>query len=329
MLADFVRLEDTMEVMDQMATLASVLQAIGNTPLVQLGSIVPVGSARVLVKLEGLNPTGSYKDRMALAKIERAERRGDLKPGDTVVEFTGGSTGTSLAFVCAVKGYRFRVVSSDAFSQEKLATMAAFGAEVTVVPSHGRGINADLMGKMRSIVEDMAAQDGVYWTRQFENRDALDGYAVIGDELLAQVEGRIDAFCGGVGTAGMLMGVSRELRAADPRTRIVLLEPASSPVISRGETGSHRIEGVGAGFRPPLLDDGMFDEARGIDEDEARETARRLAREEGIFGGTSSGMNVTGALQLARELGPDAIVVTVICDTGLKYLAGDLFRPDA
>lgn len=311
---------------DQMAILPSVLEAIGNTPVIQLRSIVPDGCARVLVKLESMSPTGSYKDRMALAKIEGAERRGDLRPGDTVVEFTGGSTGSSLAFVCAVKGYRFRVVSSDAFAQEKLATMAAFGAELTVVPSHGRGITAELMTEMRRIVEDMASSDGVYWTRQFENRGALDGYAAIGDELLTQVDGRIDAFCGGIGTAGMLMGVSRSLKAADPTTRIVLLEPASSPVISKGQSGSHRIEGVGAGFRPPLLDDSMFDEARGIDEEIARDTARRLAREEGIFGGTSSGMNVAGALLLATELGPGATVATVICDTGLKYLTGDLYR---
>jgi cysteine synthase len=309
-----------------MPILPSALQAIGNTPIVQLRSMVTAGSARVLVKLEGINPTGSYKDRMALTMIEAAERRGDLQPGDTVVEFTGGSTGSSLAFVCAAKGYRFRVVSSDAFAQEKLATMTAFGADVTVVPSHGQGISAELMGRMRSIVLDMAGQAGVYWTQQFENRDALDGYSAIGEELLREVDGRIDAFCGGVGTGGMLMGVARVLKRADPHTSVVLLEPATSPVISKGVSGAHHIEGVGVGFRPPLLDDALFDTARGIDESEARETARRLARDEGIFAGTSSGMNVAAALQLARELGPDATVVTVACDTGLKYLAGDLYR---
>jgi cysteine synthase A len=304
----------------------SILETIGNTPVVRLRALAPAGGARVLVKLEGGNPTGSYKDRMALAKIEGAERRGALRPGMTVVEFTGGSTGSSLAFVCAVKGYGFRVVSSDAFAPEKLATMAAFGAEVIVVPSHGKGISAGLMAEMRALVEEMDASEDVYWTRQFKNTDSLDGYARIGEELLEQVDGPIDVFCGGVGTAGMLMGVARAFREAGQATRIVLLEPAGSPIISRGVSGSHRVEGVGAGFRPPLLRDDWFDEARAIDEADARATARRLAREEGIFAGTSSGMNIAAAIQLARELGPGQTVATVTCDTGLKYLSGDLYR---
>jgi cysteine synthase A len=280
----------------------------------------------VLVKLEGFNPTGSYKDRMALAMIEGAERRGDLRPGMTVVEFTGGSTGSSLAFVCAVKGYRCRVVSSDAFSEEKLATMAAFGAEVTVVPSEGRGIQPDLFTRMGQAVRDMAQSDDVYWTKQFENTDALDGYATLGNELMRQADDPIDALCGGVGTGGMLMGVSRAFRAAGQRPHVVALEPASSPFLTRGIAGSHHIEGIGVGYRPPLLDDDLFDEARAIDEEEARETAVRLAREEGIFVGTSGGMNVAGAIRLARDIGPGKTVATIACDTGLKYLAGDLFR---
>jgi cysteine synthase A len=309
-----------------MAILSSALDAIGNTPLIELRRIVPEGAARVLVKWEGTNPTGSYKDRMALAMIEGAERRGELSPGATVVEFTGGSTGSSLAFVCAVKGYRFRVVSSDAFAQEKLATMAAFGAEVIVVPSHGQGISADLMGRMRAEVTAMVEGGGVFWTNQFVNADSLIGYAQIGHELVAAIDGSIDAFCGGIGTAGMLMGVSSALRESGQRTHVLLLEPATSPIISAGISGSHHIEGVGVGFRPPLLDDALFDDARAIDEGLARETARRLAREEGIFTGTSGGMNVAGALQLAQELGSGKMVVTVASDTGLKYLAGDLFE---
>jgi cysteine synthase A len=303
----------------------SVLDAIGNTPVVKLSRVVPEGYADVYVKLEGGNPTGSYKDRMALAKIEGAERRGDLKPGMTVVEFTGGSTGSSLAFVCAVKGYRFNVVSSDAFSKEKLATMAAFGAEVTVVPSEGKGINAELMARMRAIVEEMAARDDVYWTRQFENRDSLEGYAKIGEELMRRLEGPIDAFCGGVGTAGMLMGVSTAFRRAGQHPRITVVEPASSQIIGKGESGSHRIEGVGVGFVPPLLDRELYDDTLGIAEADARAMARRLAREEGVFCGISSGMNVAAALEIARELGPGHTVATVAVDTGLKYLSGDLF----
>jgi cysteine synthase A len=307
--------------------LSSALQAIGRTPVIELQRIVPPTSARVLVKWEGTNPTGSYKDRMALAMVEGAEERGELRPGTTVVEFTGGSTGSSLAFVCAAKGYPFRVVSSDAFAPEKLATMAAFGADVVVVPSHGAGIGAELIGRMRVVVEEMVRAGGVYWTNQFVNRDSLRGYAQIGQELLRQVDGTIDAFCGGVGTAGMLMGVSGTLHDAGIDPRVVLLEPATSPFISAGVSGLHHIEGVGVGLRPPLLDDALFDEARPIDEGLARETARRLAREEAIFTGTSGGMNVAAALQLAAEFGTGHTVVTVACDTGLKYLSGDLFRP--
>lgn len=310
------------------AAVNSVLDTIGNTPVVKLSKVIPDGSADVYVKIEGGNPTGSYKDRMALAKIEAAERRGDLRPGMTVVEFTGGSTGSSLAFVCAIKGYRFNVVSSDAFSQEKLATMAAFGADVTIVPSHGKGINAELMARMREIVEEMAASDDVYWTRQFENTDSLNGYAKIGEELIRQIDGAIDVFCGGTGTAGMLMGVSRALHDAGQDTRIVVVEPATSPVIGQGISGSHTIEGVGVGFIPPLLDQSFYDDAMTTEESDAREMARRLAREEGIFCGTSSGMNVAAAVQIAQDLGPGNTVVTVTCDTGLKYLGGNLFSAE-
>lgn len=312
-----------------MPVLTSVLEAIGNTPVIELKRVVPEGSARVLVKWEGTNPTGSYKDRMALSMIEAAELRGDLQPGGAVVEFTGGSTGSSLALVCSMRGYICHLVSSDAFAREKLATMAAFGAEVTIIPSEGRGINAELMGRMRSTVEDMVAQGGMYWTNQFANPDALHGYEGIGRELLAQMDGPIDAFCGAIGTAGMLMGVSRAFHDAGINPRIVVLEPSTSPFISQGVSGSHRIDGVALGIRPPLLRDELFDEVRTVNEADAREMARRLAREEGIFTGTSGGMNVVGALDVALELGSGHTVVTVACDTGLKYLAGDLFAPDS
>lgn len=303
----------------------SILDAIGHTPIVELRHVLPPGAARVVLKLEGANPTGSYKDRMALAMIEGAELRGDLLPGMTVIEFTGGSTGSSLAFVCAAKGYKCHVVSSDAFAQEKLATIAAFGAKVEVVPSNGKGINTDLVASMRDIVLEMNESEDVYWTRQFENIDSLDGYAKIGEELLQQLGGQIDAFCGGIGTGGMLMGVANVLKTAQPSTTVTVLEPETSPIISAGRPGSHYIEGVAVGFRPPLLRDDLFDDARAIDEAEARNMARKLAREEGIFAGTSSGMNVVGAIQIAQELGEGNTVATVACDTGLKYLAGNLF----
>lgn len=303
----------------------SPLDVIGNTPIVQLRKIVPKGSADIFVKLEYFNSTGSYKDRMALAMIEEAEKRGDLRPGMTVVEYTGGSTGSSLAFVCAVKGYHFKVVSSDAFALEKRQTMKAFGADLHIVPSQGGMITPDLIPRMIEEARTFARSEDTYFTDQFNNTDSIVGYRTIGKELLAQVAQPIDAFCGGVGTAGMLMGVSQELRSTDPALRIVALEPASTALISGGSAGSHHIEGVGVGFIPPLLGRELLDEARPIEEKDARRMAQLLAKEEGIFAGTSSGMNIAGALQLAEELGKGKTVVTVAVDSGLKYLADDLF----
>jgi cysteine synthase A len=309
-------------------TVSTILQAIGNTPAVRLNRVLAPDSAQVIVKLEYYNPTGSYKDRMALAMIEAAEQRGDLRPGMAVVEYTGGSTGSSLAFVCAVKGYPFRVVSSDAFAQEKLRTMRVFGADLSLVPSVGGQITPDLLPRMMQRAREIAAAEPSYWTNQMHNADSITGYEQIGRELREQIDGPIHAFCGGVGTAGMLMGVARALRAEpalDPAPRIVALEPAGSPLISQQRGGAHHIEGVGVGIVPPLLDSAYYDEARGIDEAEARAMARRLAREEGIFAGTSTGMNVVGAIAVARELGPGKTVATVAVDSGLKYLAGDLY----
>lgn len=304
---------------------ASTLDAIGNTPLIKLARLVPPDSATVLVKLEYYNPTGSYKDRMARAMIEGAEQRGDLRPGMTVVEYTGGSTGSSLAFVCAVKGYRFRVVSSDAFAREKLMTMRIFGAELQIVESDGGKITPDLIPRMRDVALKIAATPGTYHTNQFQNEDAVRGYMGIGRELLQQSPAPLDVFCGGVGTAGMLAGVARALREGGSQARIVALEPAGSPMLSTGVPGAHHVEGIGVGFVPPLLAQVHYDEVRAIDEVEARDTALRLAREEGIFTGTSSGLNVAAALQLARELGPGHTVATVAVDSGFKYLAGDLY----
>jgi len=303
----------------------SVLHAIGRTPLVRLNRLPSPGSADVLVKLEYYNPTGSYKDRMALAMIEGAEARGVLKPGMRVVEFTGGSTGSSLALVCAVKGYRFAPVSSDAFAKEKLDTMRAFGADLLVVPSDGGKITPPLFDWMRAEVKRMLAEGNTYWTDQFNNEDAITGYMGIGTELVEQTGGRLDVFCGAVGTAGMLAGVSRAVRAAGSVARIVALEPASAPMLTQGHGGTHRVEGIAPGFVPPHLKPGVYDEARTVDEGEARVMARRLAIEEGIFAGTSSALNVVAALKLAEELGPGKVVATVAIDTGLKYLAGDLF----
>ena len=306
---------------------SSVLQAIGNTPLVKLAHVVAPGSADVLVKLESINPTGSYKDRMALAMVEGAERRGALKPGMRVVEFTGGSTGSSLGMVCAAKGYPFVVLSSDAFAKEKLLTMTAFGAELRMVPSDGGKVTPALFERFRAEIAKLAEEPGTFWTDQFHNTDALDGYAGIGRELLAQTGGRIDAFCGAVGTGGMLAGVVRALREGGCAARVVALEPSESPAMTAGHGGAHRVEGIGTGSIVPHVATRPYDEARAIPESEGREMARRLAREEGVLVGTSSGLNIAAAVQLARELGPGKVVATVAVDSGLKYLAGDLFEP--
>ena len=305
-----------------------VLLAIGGTPVIRLRRVVPSTAADVIVKLEFFNPTASYKDRMALAMIEGAEASGRLRPGMRVVEFTGGSTGSSLAMVCAAKGYRFVVLSSDAFSREKLLTMEAFGAELRMVPSDNGRVTPALFERFRREIAALAAEPDTFWTDQFHNEDAIRGYMGIGRELLEQTP-HLDAFCGAVGTGGMLSGVSRALREGASRARIVALEPAASPALTEGRSGAHRVEGIGTGSVPPHMADRPFDEARAVDEADAREMARRLAREEGLLVGTSSGLNIAAAVQLACELGRGKTVATVAVDSGLKYLAGDLFVGDS
>ncbi len=307
-----------------MQVASRLTEAVGRTPVVRLGRVVPAGAADVWVKLEWFNPTGSYKDRMALAMVEEAERRGDLRAGMTVVEYTGGSTGSSLAFICAAKGYPFRVVSNDAVAVEKLRTMEALGADLTLVESVDGKITPDLTRRMIDTAESITTQQPSYWTNQLHNPDSLVGYRGVGEELLEQL-GRIDAFCASVGTAGLSMGVASAFRDAGSPARVVILEPAESAFLSGGEPGSHGIEGMGIGFRPPLLDDGLYDEVRAIPESDARAMARRLASEEGLLAGVSSGLNIAAAIQLAVELGEGHTVATVAVDTGLKYLASDLF----
>ena len=302
----------------------NILQTIGNTPLVKLSRIVPENCADIYVKLEYFNPTGSYKDRMALAIVEEAEKRGDIKPGTVIAEYTGGSTGTSLAFVCAVKNHKFKCISSDAFAKEKLQTIKLFGADLEIVPCVDGKITPDLFVRMEERV--LALQKaGAYWTQQFENRDAMIGYGKMGKEILMQLNKPIDIFCAAVGTAGMLGGVGNELKKADPGIKIIALEPASSPFLTKGEKGSHRVEGTATGRQPQMLTKDSYDEALAIDETKARETARLLATREGIFAGTSSGLNICAAIELGKKLGPGHTIVTVACDSGMKYLAGDLY----
>ncbi|HEX6738677.1 MAG TPA: cysteine synthase family protein [Vicinamibacteria bacterium] len=302
-----------------------VLDAIGNTSLVRLRKIVPGNGAGIFAKLEWENPTGSVKDRMALAVISRAEADGRLKPGDTVIEYTGGSTGTSLALVCAARGYRLHIVSSDAFSREKLDHMAALGAELTLVPSEGGLTTRKLILDMIETARRLSGEPHTYWTDQLNNHDSIAGYHALGEEIWRQTNGEVDAFVHSVGTAASSRGVAEVLKRHRPGVRIVAVEPAESAVLGGGAPGPHKMEGVGIGYIPPLWEPGLVDEVVAVATADAKEMARRLAREEALFAGTSSGANVIAALRVAERLGPQAKVVTLMADSGLKYLSTDVY----
>ena len=304
----------------------NVLDAIGNTSLVRLRRIVPPGCASVHVKLEWENPTGSMKDRMARTVIERAEADGRLEPGDTVVEYTGGSTGASLALVCPAKGYRIRIVSSDAFSKEKRDHMAALGADVTLVPSEGGLATRKLFLDMIEAVREMSREPGTWWNDQLNNVDSVEGYASLGEEIWSQTDGTVDAFVQSVGTSASVRGVATVLKRRKPGVKIAAVEPAESAVLGGSPPGAHGIEGIGIGMTPPLFEPSLVDEVVSVSTDEAKEMARRLAREEALFAGTSSGANVVAALRVAQRLEPGATVVTLMIDSGLKYVSTDVYR---
>ncbi|MDP8916656.1 MAG: cysteine synthase family protein [Pseudomonadota bacterium] len=303
----------------------SILEAIGGTPLAELRKLVPPNSARVFAKLEWANPTGSMKDRMAKAVVEAAEADGRLQPGGTAVEYTAGTTGISLALVCAAKGYGLKIVFSDAFSREKRRTMQAFGAEIEDVPSDGGNINEALIKAMIERSRRLSEQPGHWWVNQLENSDAAGGYEALGEEIWVQTGGRVDAFVHAVSTAHSIHGAARALRRYSGDLRVVAVEPAESAVLSGGPTGSHKIEGIGIGFIPPLWEPHEVDEILPVSTAEAKTMTRRLAHEEGFFAGTSSGANVVAALKVAERLGPGATVVTIMCDSGLRYLSTDLY----
>jgi cysteine synthase A len=307
----------------------SVLGAIGNTPLVQLRHVVPRGAARVVVKLEWTNPTGSMKDRMARAAVERAEVDGRLRPGGTVVEYTSGTTGISLALVCAAKGYGLEIVFSDAFSDEKRRTMRAFGARVTDVPSDNKTITKALIQNMISAAADVSRRPGHWYCDQLNNHDAIEGYLPLGEEIWQQTGGRIDAFVHSVGTAHSIHGVTTALWNHSKQIRIVAVEPEESAVLAGRPSGPHKIEGIGIGFVPPLWRPELVNEIQTVTTGHAQQMTRRLAREEGIFAGPSSGANVIAALRVAERLGPDATVATIIVDSGLRYLSTDIYRGDS
>jgi cysteine synthase A len=308
----------------------TLLDHIGRTRLVPLQHMVPEASARVLVKLEYENPTGSMKDRMALAMVEAAQADGRLRPGGSVVEYTGGSTGVSLAFVCAAKRIPLQIVTSEAFSREKRDHMRALGARLTLVASPTGGTTKALTLEMIETARRLAAVPGSYWTDQLNNTDQLSSYEVMGEEIWEQTDGRVSAFVQSVGTSGSLRGIATRLRAHNDAVHVVAVEPEESAVLSGRPSGSHKIEGTGAGFIVPLWTEKLASEIHMVSTQEAMATARRLARLEGIFAGTSTGGNVAVALRVAERLGPDHTVVTVAVDSGMKYLSTELYAtPEA
>lgn len=300
---------------------AGILAGVGDTPTIELQRIVPSSGCRVLLKLESANPTGSMKDRMAVEVLTAAKADGRLEPGGTVVEYTAGTTGISLAFVCAALGHPLHVVFSDAFSTEKRRTMSALGAQITDEPSDEGKITEDLIKRMIARSEGISRAPGHWWSDQLTNHDAIAGYAPMGEELWQQAGGQVDAFVHTVGTAHSIQGAGAALRAHNPELRIIAVEPAESAVLSGRPTGAHRIEGIGIGFVPPLWDPSLPNVIDPVASAEAQEMARRLAREEGVFAGTSTGANVIATLRAAETMGRGATVATVAVDSGLRYLS--------
>ena len=301
----------------------NIIEIIGNTPIVKLQKIVEKGCGEIYVKLEAYNPTGSKKDRMALAMIEGAERRGLLKRGMTVVEYSGGSTGAGLAFVCTLKGYRFKLITADVFGKEKIGLMRSLGADVEIIKSENGKITKELINKMINRAKEISKEPNTFFTNQLDNKDVIEGFVPLGEEILDQLGKDIDAICDTVGTAGTLMGIAKAFK--ENKTKIIAVEPSSSPILSKGIKGSHNVEGVGLGFIPAIYNPKLVDEVITIEESRARQTSRDLALKEGIFCGTSSGMNVAAAIEISKKLGPRSKVVAIACDTGLKYLSEGLF----
>ncbi len=303
------------------------MKGIGNTPLIKLEKLSEPGCADIYIKYEGANVTGSMKDRMALSIVEGAEKRGQLKRGGTVIDYTGGSTGSSLAMVCAVKGYRAYFISSDAFAKEKLQTMRAFGAELEIFPSDNGKITAKLIDEMLTRVKELAKQTSVFWTDQFNNVDNRNAYHAMAKEIIAELGNDIDEFIMGVGTGGCFSGNAEILKNEIPNIRCIPIEPLHVRALSGGDkSGSHRLEGIGTGFVPGICRLDLADEIMAVSDEDAFETARLLAKKEGIFGGVTSGANVWAAIQRARIIGAGKNIVTVVCDSGLKYLNGDLYK---
>jgi cysteine synthase A len=303
------------------------MKSIGNTPLIKLERLTDSNSAEVYVKYEGANPTGSMKDRMALSMVDGAERRGELKPGGRVMDYTGGSTGSSLAMVCAVKGYMAYFVSSDAFAAEKLQTMRAFGAMLEIFPSEGGKITAKLIDAMVARAKELSRQPNTFWTDQFNNTDNRNAYHRMAREIIDVLGAGIDEFIMGVGTGGCFSGNAEVFKQEIPDIRCIAIEPLHVRALSGGDkSGTHRLEGIGAGFVPSICRLDLADDIMAVSDEDAYDTARKLARLEGVFGGITAGANVWAAIQRARIIGPGKKIVTVVPDSGLKYLNGDLYK---
>ncbi len=300
---------------------------VGNTSLVKLNRLTNSSSADIYVKCEGANPTGSMKDRMALSMIEGAERRGELKPGGKIVEYTGGSTGSSLAMICATRGYKAHFVSSNGFAEEKLQTMRAFGAELELIHAANGILTADIINKMIARTKELANEPNTFWPDQLNNPDNKLGYHAMANEIINDLGSDIDEFVTAVGTGGCISGNSEVLKDQIPNLRSIAVEPLHVRNISGGDTsGKHRLEGIGLSFVPAILRTDLIDEVIAVSDEDAYKTANDLAKKEGIFGGITSGANVWAALQRAKEIGPGKTIVTVIIDSGLRYLNGDLYR---
>jgi cysteine synthase len=299
----------------------SVIQQIGNTPLIRLSAMVEPGWADVYVKMESYNPGGSVKDRICLAMIEAAEQAGALKPGVTVVEPTSGNTGIGLSMICAVKGYKLVLTMPETMTIERRRLLAAYGAELILTPGP-----LGMRGAVQK-AEELAEKHGYFMPQQFKNPANPEVHRrTTGPEIIQALAGlSIDAFVAGVGTGGTITGVGEALRQHNPAVQVVALEPADSPVLSGGQPGPHKIQGIGAGFIPEVLNTKVYNEVLRVANDDAFATARRLAREEGLLVGISAGANCWGALQLAKRLGKGQNVVTVMCDTGERYLSAGLY----
>ncbi len=303
------------------------MNIIGNTPLIKLERLVNPDCATIYIKYEGGNPTGSMKDRMALSMIEGAERRGELKPGGKVVEYTGGSTGASLAMVCANRGYQAHFVSSDAFSEEKLQTMRAFGATLELIPSDNGKITANLIDDMIARAKELSREPNTFWTDQINNVDNRNAYHSMAREIMAELGTDIDEFITGVGTGACFSGNAEIFKKEIPQIKCIAVEPENVRFLSGGDTsGTHRLEGIGLGFIPSIYRKDLQDQVISVSDQNAYQLARELAIKEGIWGGITSGANAWAALQRAKELGPGKTIVTVVVDTGLRYLFGDLYR---